>query len=88
MIYGISNFWGVGSRIFCLRFILIWIKDETIYLNRVFEIVNVEKNTKLATKTKKDDDEDPLKGLTFNVHINSEDREAKNNLVLPYEIIK
>ena len=31
--------------------------------------------------------EDGLKGLTFNVHINPEDIEAKKNLVLPYEII-
>lgn len=28
-----------------------------------------------------------LKGLTFNVHLSSDDLEAKKNLVLPYELI-
>jgi hypothetical protein len=31
--------------------------------------------------------QDLLKDLTFNVHSNSEDMEAKKNLILPYEIL-
>lgn len=54
------------------------------------EIVKLEKNIKkLNEKTSKEveEEDDPLKGLTFNVHLSSEDLEAKRNLVLPYEII-
>lgn len=54
------------------------------------EIVKIEKNIKKKNeKTSKEveEEEDPLKGLTFNVHLSSEELEAKRNLVLPYEII-
>jgi hypothetical protein len=43
---------------------------------------------KVTSKTAETSTDDGLKGLTFNVHLNSEDIEAKKNLVLPYEIIK
>ncbi len=66
------------------------IKEETIYLNDDLTIEKVEKHIKtLKPNTKKEDQdvEDALKGLTFNVHLSSDDLEAKKNLVLPYEII-
>jgi hypothetical protein len=43
---------------------------------------------KVTSKTVENSTDDGLKGLTFNVHLNSDDIEAKKNLVLPYEIIK
>ena len=66
------------------------IKEETIYLNDQLNVEKVEKklqNSKAKQKDNEVDNDDPLKGLTFNVHLNSDDLEAKKNLVLPYEII-
>jgi hypothetical protein len=47
------------------------------------------KNIKGKSKKEADQEieEDLLKGLSFNVHINSTDMEAKKNLILPYEIL-
>jgi hypothetical protein len=65
-----------------------------------FELVKVEKHIKkgmAGTGTKSSNEgreklasgkeEDMLKGLTFNVHLSSDDLEAKRNLILPYEIV-
>lgn len=56
------------------------------------DVVKIEKNIKKSSDKKPIEKEleiedDPLKGLTFNVHLSSEDLEAKRNLVLPYELI-
>lgn len=46
------------------------------------------KTTKEKTKNETDESaQDMLKDLTFNVHLNSDDLEAKRNLVLPYELV-
>ena len=66
-------------------------KNETIYLNRDFEIKRVEKpNLFIKTSVnglKETSINDQFKGLTFNVHTNSNDLETKNQLILPYELI-
>ena len=68
-------------------------KNETIYLNRDFEIKRVEKPNLFINKTsanalnERTSINDQFKGLTFNVHTNSNDLETKNQLVLPYELI-
>ena len=50
-----------------------------------------KKNDQVSAAEKSSDgmdkDDDPLGGLTFNVHINSDDMEAKNKLILPYELV-
>jgi len=65
--------------------------DETVCLNDKFEIEKIEKRIKKLKKkveTEEVIEEDPLfKGLTFNVHLNDGDLEAKKNLILPYELI-
>ena len=67
------------------------IKDETVFLNDKFEIEKIEKRIKKLKKkveTEEVIEDDPLfKGLTFNVHLNDGDLEAKKNLILPYELI-
>lgn len=65
------------------------LKDEILYVDNEFSIQKVEKILKKKSKAKEDDEneEDMLKGLTFNVHLSSDDLEAKKNLVLPYELI-
>lgn len=68
-------------------------KDEIVHLNNKLEIEKIEKvisktKTKPQTNNKEDEEnDDMLKGLTFNVHISSNDFEAKKNLILPYELI-
>lgn len=63
-----------------------------------FELVKVEKHIKKGMAAAKSSnegrekltsgkEEDMLKGLTFNVHLSSDDLEAKRNLILPYEIV-
>lgn len=66
------------------------LKDETLYLTDDVEILKIEKhiiksNEKKPVEEEKEDE--MLKGLTFNVHLSSDDLEAKRNLVLPYEIV-
>jgi hypothetical protein len=66
------------------------LKEETVYLNDTLTLEKVEKQLKPGSSSSKaveKDASDGLKGLTFNVHLNSSDIEAKKNLVLPYEII-
>ena len=68
------------------------IKDETIYLNDEFIIEKIVKNIKslklkLANKENDSSSDTLFKDLTFNVNLNSDDLEAKKNLVLPYELI-
>jgi hypothetical protein len=69
------------------------LKEETAFISERFKLVKCEKHIKsLKSKeaAKDADDEDAhslLKDLTFNVHSNSEDMEAKKNLILPYEIL-
>jgi hypothetical protein len=68
-------------------------KEESAYFNNKFELIKVDRHIKnLKSKKTKDDveqevEEDMLKGLSFNVHINATDMEAKKNLILPYEIL-
>lgn len=68
-----------------------FLKDETVFFTSDLEVVKIEKNIKKKEKNDievdKDDQDDLLKGLTFNVHLSSDDLEAKRNLVLPYEIL-
>jgi hypothetical protein len=59
-------------------------------LNDDFEIEMVEKSKKISKSgaSEKDEDElESLKNLTFNVHLNPDDLEAKKKLVLPYELV-
>jgi len=52
------------------------------------ERVEKPKKTSKPTASEKDDDElESLKNLTFNVHLNPDDLEAKKKLVLPYELV-
>jgi hypothetical protein len=61
-----------------------------LYLTEDVDILKIEKhmiksNEKKPVEEEKEDE--MLKGLTFNVHLSSDDLEAKRNLVLPYEIV-
>ena len=60
-------------------------------MNEKFIIEKIEKHLKtLKTKTKeseKTEEDVSFKDLTFNVHLNDDDLEAKRNLILPYELI-
>ena len=59
-------------------------------MNDDFEIEMVEKSKKISKSgaSEKDEDElESLKNLTFNVHLNPDDLEAKKKLVLPYELV-
>lgn len=60
-------------------------------MNETFEIEKIEKhlkNLKVKAKSPEAKEEDTsFKDLTFNVHLNDGDLEAKRNLILPYELI-
>ncbi len=71
-------------------YLIHFFKDETLYLNEDFDIEKVEKpkkTSKSAANEKDDDELESLKNLTFNVHLNPDDLEAKKKLVLPYELV-
>lgn len=75
-----------------LKSSIVKLYDETVYLDDTFVIDKIQKHVK-NLKTKVLDNKEPVeeealfKDLTFNVHLNDSDMEAKNNLILPYEII-
>jgi hypothetical protein len=61
-------------------------------LSDEFKLVRAEKHlktlkSKLTNNEPEEDNDDMLKHLTFNIHLSSDDLEAKKNLILPYEII-
>ncbi len=60
-------------------------------MTRDFQVKSVEKpNILIKTNDqgiKETSVNEQFKGLTFNVHTNSNDLETKNQLILPYELI-
>jgi hypothetical protein len=71
---------------------------EVVHLTNSLVINKIDKETIKTSALKKKESEDNennkdespqlFEGLTFNVHLNSNDLQAKRNLVLPYELIK
>ncbi|CAF0884555.1 unnamed protein product [Brachionus calyciflorus] len=72
-----------------LRSFKVLTHDEIMFIDNEYTVQKVERQIKIKSKLKEDDEteDDMLKGLTFNVHLSSDDLEAKKNLVLPYEIL-
>ena len=87
----IFNFRCYNMTLTLLMLSVYFKKDETVHLDETFHIERIEKHIKNAKQKKvtaEVKEEDPLfKDLTFNVHLNDDDMEAKKNLILPYEIV-
>jgi hypothetical protein len=65
-----------------------FLKDENYTVTTDLSIQSIKKVVKSKKDVQIDIDEDPLKDLTFNLHLKEDELEAKRNLVLPYELIK
>ena len=61
--------------------------DETFTIEKIEKHVKKHNAKEMGAKDSVQEGDTLFKDLTFNVHLNESDMEAKKNLILPYEII-